>query len=275
MRGSFLITALMIAGVIGWLIYHQNSSSRQQPDENAQQPSTQGSRNLASQLKSSQEIIASKGSIWIDDREQATPAAVTTSRDSTSSSAFQPDEIQRQEAERRAQRDAAPVIEHPTALVGKTIPFRIILTPGWKILSDDDPLVVSYGDLCTATVETGPWNTKQKEFAEKTLEDLATHYPDMELVEQSLVELDGQTWARFHFQEKNTLLTNPRKLLVLTYGSRQGSYRILIGGRSRELDESVDIISRFLGGFRFPPDNFKPEGASSVRVYVDGKRWYF
>lgn len=278
MRGGFLILTLVTIGLIGGLIYYQYSPADETEESETPVTSYHEAIDMAAQLRENQEVAVGSGLIWLDNADRTSTTAVEDKPEgpeTPTTSGFQPDEIRKREAERREQREAAKTLDRPTALTGKTIPFRIILTPGWKILNPDDPVVVSYGDDFTVTLETGPWNTSQREFAEKTLDDLAAHYPDIPLVEQDLIELDGKTWARFHLRESTTVLTNPRELLVMTYGSRQGSYRIIIGGRSRELNDAVDVISRLLGSFRFPPNNFKPEGTSSVRVYVDGERWYF
>lgn len=176
-----------------------------------------------------------------------------------------------------AERDDAAELKQKTVLRGPDIPYKVIVPAGWKVLQNDkDRSIVSWKDELFVFFETGPWITTQEEWARKSLADMQAQFPNMQLLDQEKMEIDGRPWQEFFLREYGSMLVNPREMMVLTYGSRKrGSYRIIISGKAHALDRHVDVLNHLMRYYRFPPDNFKPDDVSSVRVYIDGERQYF
>ncbi len=160
---------------------------------------------------------------------------------------------------------------------GKTYPYRLAVPAGWKILSNEpERCVLAWEENIFVFIETGPWNTTQEEWARKSLADVIAAYPGMQLAGQDQLEIDARPWLELILRESGAIHTNPREMLLLTYGARKhGSYRIVISGQAHALDRQVEAVNQLLSTWHFPPDNFQPENVSSVRVYVDGQRQYF
>jgi hypothetical protein len=172
--------------------------------------------------------------------------------------------------------EATPLTQR-AVLHGKPYPYRLLVPAGWKILfNEPDRSAFAYEDAIFVFVETGPWNTTQEEWARKSLEDLQAIYPGMKLIGQKQLDIDARPWQQLFLREPATVLANPREIMLLTDGARQrGSYRLVITGQAHELDRHVEAINQLISTWHFPPDNYQPENASTVRIYVDGKRQYF
>ncbi|MDP0496906.1 MAG: hypothetical protein Q7Q73_11955 [Verrucomicrobiota bacterium JB024] len=172
--------------------------------------------------------------------------------------------------------EATPLSQR-TVLYGKPYPYRLLVPAGWKILfNEPDRCALAYEDAIFVFVETGPWNTTQEEWARKSLEDLQTAYSGMRLIGQKQLEIDARPWQQLFLREPTTVLASPREIMLLTYGERKrGSYRLVITGQAHALDRHVEAINQLISTWHFPPDNYQPENASTVRIYVDGKRQYF
>ena len=175
-----------------------------------------------------------------------------------------------------AAREKAEPLTQRTAVHGKTFPYRLIVPEDWKILfNEPERCVLAYKDIFVF-VETGPWTTRQEEWARKSFSDMQAAYPDLALVGQKRLEIDGRPWQQLFLREPGAVLVNPREMMLLTYGARKrGSYRIVITGQAHVLDEHVESLNQLISTWHFPADNFQPENTSDVRVYIDGIRQYY
>ncbi len=175
------------------------------------------------------------------------------------------------------ERDASEVLEQRTVLRGKDYPYKLIVPAGWKVVNqDEERIVLSWHDDVFVFFETGPWHTFQQEWLDKSLEDIQLTYPHLEALDRNSLNIDGRPWNQIYLREMSEVLTNPREMMLLTYGDRRrGSYRIIITGSTTALDKHLEAVNQLLSTYRFPPDNFTPEDVSTVRVYIDGKRQYY
>ncbi|MGE9293981.1 MAG: hypothetical protein ACQKBW_10240 [Puniceicoccales bacterium] len=163
-----------------------------------------------------------------------------------------------------------------TVLHGKTYPYRVLIPAGWRILYNTGEVsALAYQEGIYVLIETGPWSTTQEDWARKSLASLLARQPDLQLAGDDTLEIDDRPWQQLYLRQPTSVLADPQEAMLLTYGARKhGSYRIILTGPADSLDRHVQALNQIIGTWHFPPDNFMPENASSVRIYVDGKQHY-
>lgn len=165
-----------------------------------------------------------------------------------------------------------PPLPQRTVIVNKDMPFQVTVPEGWKVISWSNPVNLLFRDHTFFRLDTGPWVTSQSEFAELSMREIQALHPEMVLEsdDETLV-IDGKRWQLQVFR-RPIGQDDAHEISLLTYGSRRGSYRMIIEGERSLMLESASAIGLVMASFRFPPDNFVPDTADLVRIYLDGER---
>ncbi|WOO39797.1 hypothetical protein [Rubellicoccus peritrichatus] len=165
-----------------------------------------------------------------------------------------------------------PTLPQRMIVTGQKHPFEITVPAGWKILSWSEPVTAAVNDRTIARVETGLWNTNQHEYAKMKTQELLDRHSFMKLEGEETVEIAGRDWNHMLFRGPLTKAGEDHEISMLTYGSRRGSYAIIVEGDRTDMQDDVQDLEMFVTSFQFPPDNYEPENAAKVRIYVEGER---
>lgn len=165
-----------------------------------------------------------------------------------------------------------PNLPQRMVVTGQKHPFEITVPPGWKIISWSEPITAVVNDRTIARVETGLWNTNQHEYTKMMTEELLDRHSFLKPEGEEIVEIAGRDWQHMVFRGPLTGAGEDHEISLLTYGSKRGSYSIVIEGDRTDMENDAQDLELFVTSFQFPPDNYEPENAQKVRIYVDGER---
>lgn len=168
--------------------------------------------------------------------------------------------------------DSLPVLPRRTVIIGRPIPFEVSIPAGWKMLSWNKPVTAVVNHRSIINLEIGPWTSSLDEYAKLTVKAMQERYPRMSLAGEENILIDGKTWKHIVLRGPVTEENEDHEVSIVVHGSRRGSYRFLVEGDRADLERDATDITLMLTSFRFPPDNYEPEDASGVRVYVNGER---
>ncbi|MEM9226337.1 MAG: hypothetical protein AAGA45_00055 [Verrucomicrobiota bacterium] len=165
----------------------------------------------------------------------------------------------------------AEPLQSRTAVRGKTFPYKVVVPADWKILrNEENGCALSWNDEVTITLETGPWSLDSEAWSIQSEAALHQDNPLAIQLKAKTLVLDERTWEERFYREQG--VDQPQDIMLLNTSQKQrGSYRVMIRGDAGSLSANAKEIMHLLGSYRFPPDNFQPEEASTVRVYIDGK----
>lgn len=266
----YKITAtLAVAGLVLFFLFKQKGEKAEQLVQTDKEESPSVDTVAGADSKEDEEIDSLPRELNIVERQEKKPV-----RDKRAGNVV-PDDAPKsivRDAQLQNRLSVIPALPQRMIMTGKEYPFEIAVPAGWKILSWSDPVRAVINDRTIVSVETGPWSTSQDEFAKIMTKELMGRYPYIKLEANEVVEIADRNWNHMVFRGPLTGAGEDHEIAMVTYGSKRGSYTIVVEGDRMDMQEDAKDLELFVTSFRFPPDNFEPEDAAKVRVYVDGKR---